>query len=489
MGGTRVPSRTTRRVAAVFVLYAAAASAWMLWARHDVDTEIHRLMVNNPRPPERQEPLVPVTLGRISSSIGVTALGLAGLGLVAMTALALVLRPSGRRGSGDSTNHLPRHGDLAGNLDLTELVGSDNDHDQDSAVTPDARSTDITRQLDAVLEIGIVIIGADGRPRYVGERAVEQLAVDGPADGRDALARRIRPLRDDIAAVLRSGGTRKRTLEIGGSEEAREIEATICRLDGDPAPEVMLLLRDREHLPAIEQSLIEATRLRALAGISLGVAHDLRAPMNAIALNLANFKDSLLTDGELTGTEHAETIEMLEDELHRLQRSLELLLRQTSPWSTEREVFALGELLEEVEMLLQAQARQQHLSLRLERPPHELRVCGHRDWIKQAVVNLVVNAFDATTDGGIDIVLDRIDDEARITVADTGSGVSDAILNRMFEAPGSSKSTGLGIGLMVARSAVEAAEGSLDLTRTGADGTTFEIRLPLAEGSDGGGRA
>jgi len=476
----------------VFVLYAAVAAVWMLWVNRDADTVIRKVVVHDPPPPVgRAQSSSPWAEASLRPSL-LTGVVLAGGALAAMAVLVLVLRPRVGRQSVGEKKRMDRDGDRVEAFDPTKIVGGDDDGNQGIAPSSDGSSKEIKRQLgqlDAVLEIGIIIIGTNGKPRFVGDRAVEQLDISGADVTYDELSRRIRPLLDDINEVARSCGMRKRTLEISGKKGARELEVTICALQASTTPEVMLLLRDLEHLPAIEQSLIEATRLRALARISLGVAHDLRAPMNAIALTLANFKDTLLADGELVGEEHAETVEMLEEELHRLQRSLELLLGQTSPWSTESEVFFLGELLEEVELLMQAQARQQHIALRLEVPPVGLRVRGHPDRIKQAVVNLVVNAFDATTQGGVVIALERIGGDARITVTDSGSGIPDAILDHMFTTPGSSKKTGLGIGLMAARSAVEAAGGSLDLRRTGADGTSFEIRLPLAEGGNGGARA
>jgi signal transduction histidine kinase len=232
-----------------------------------------------------------------------------------------------------------------------------------------------------------------------------------------------------------------------------------------------------------ERSLLEAARLRGLARISLGVAHDLKAPINAIALNLANLKDALVEDGELSGPHHVETLEMLEEELRRLQRSLDLLLAQTAPVAIDAEVFSVAELLEEVEQLLRAQARQQQLTLELVTTADAPAVRGHRDWIKQAVINLVVNAFDATAEGGrVELELAERESRAVITVRDTGIGIPDDVVDRTLRSPGSTKSRGSGIGLLVARSAVETAGGQLELVRTGADGTVFEIRLPAAEG-------
>jgi signal transduction histidine kinase len=206
----------------------------------------------------------------------------------------------------------------------------------------------------------------------------------------------------------------------------------------------------------------------------------LRAPINAVTLNLANIKDSLM---ELTDVpqlaEHGHTIEMLEDELRRLQRAVESLLAQTAPMSPDPETFDVRRVIEDLQFLLAAQARQQRLRLEVSLPPKPAVVTAQRDSIKQAVLNLVVNAFDATPKGGSVAIEVRCGDgRVSIIVADTGVGVPDEIAARLFEMQATTKRTGTGIGLHVARTAVEAAGGSLRLADTGPGGTTFEIRLP-----------
>jgi signal transduction histidine kinase len=215
----------------------------------------------------------------------------------------------------------------------------------------------------------------------------------------------------------------------------------------------------------------------------LGVAHDLRAPINAIVLNLTNLKDSLLEDDGDSGKEHLQTIEMVEDELLRLQRAVESLLGQTAPLGTGASTFDVRDLLEELEFLLHAQARQQRLQFEVSVPNEPALVTASRDSIKQAILNVVVNAFDAASERGrVDLKVVSTHDSVEVLIADSGAGISESISPRLFEMHATTKESGSGIGLFVARSAVESDGGTLQLVRTAPGETVFSIRLPAVEG-------
>ncbi|MEE4273695.1 MAG: HAMP domain-containing sensor histidine kinase [Thermoanaerobaculales bacterium] len=342
------------------------------------------------------------------------------------------------------------------------------------------------RRLDTALEVGIAIVDETGRPRFIGDHARQLLGIldsDEPDDEAERVFGAVRP---SIAAAVNDGESRERVLtmtDCGGA--TRDLEVRIAPLSSNGSSEAIVQLRDGARVELLEQSLLEAARLRALTRLSLGIAHDLRAPMNAIALNLVNLKDGLVDSGWSGADEHGEVIEMLEDELRRLQRSVETLLMQTTPVRMEAEVFSVGDVIDEITGLMQAQARQNYLTLKVVATAGQISVRAHRDWIKQAIINLVVNALDATPKGGtVAIEAAGDDDWAVITVSDTGPGIPRHIAERLFERAATTKPRGVGIGLAMARAAVEAAGGRLELIRSDESGACFEIRLPLKHGEE-----
>jgi signal transduction histidine kinase len=142
-------------------------------------------------------------------------------------------------------------------------------------------------------------------------------------------------------------------------------------------------------------------------------------------------------------------------------------------------------LLADLELLVRPQARQQRLRLEVELPGEPARVVARRDRVQQAILSLLVNAVEATPrDGVVTVELRVVPDWVEVSVRDTGAGVPEDLRGRLFEGgPGS------GLGLVVARAAAEDGSGTLELVRTGPEGSEFRLRLPRAEGATGGHRA
>jgi len=231
-----------------------------------------------------------------------------------------------------------------------------------------------------------------------------------------------------------------------------------------------------------ERFLLEAARLRSLARLHSGFEHDLRASLNALRLNLVNLKDTLHEE-RVAEEEHVRTIEMVEDELLRLQRAVESLLGQTAPLGTGTSTFDVRDLLEELEFLLHGQARQLRLELEVSVPTEPALVTASRDSIKQAILNVVVNAFDAASERGrVDLKVVALPESVEVLIADSGAGIPESISPRLFEMHATTRASGGAIGLFVARSAVESAGGTLQMVRTAPGETVFSIRLPAAEG-------
>ena len=289
---------------------------------------------------------------------------------------------------------------------------------------------------------------------------------------------------ETAARVAETGEPGLTMLEVRASKPPSHLEATVVPAAGVADDSgVVVQIRNLENVRSLRRNLADAARLRVLTRLYLGVAHDLRTPINAIMLNLTNLKDSLLEDEEIHGAEYRRTIEMVEDELRRLQRAVESILGQAAPSATDPSTFDIRNLIEDLEFLLQAQARQQRIDLVVDLPGEPAFVRAPSDAIRQAVLNVVVNAFDAVSERGrVEVRVDAEGNDVRVEVSDSGDGVPDSIAPRLFEMHASTKDSGSGIGLFVARSAIESAGGALDLIQTGSEGTVFEIRLPKAEG-------
>ncbi|MGC1189888.1 MAG: ATP-binding protein, partial [Candidatus Binatus sp.] len=120
-----------------------------------------------------------------------------------------------------------------------------------------------------------------------------------------------------------------------------------------------------------------------------------------------------------------------------------------------------------------------------EAPASPTRVAGDRIQLQQAILNLVLNAFDAVSEKEglreVSISIGEDKDEAKITVRDSGNGVEPAMIAHIFEPFFTTKPKGMGMGLSIVRSIIKAHEGQVSARRNPDHGSTFEIVLPALQ--------
>jgi signal transduction histidine kinase len=328
------------------------------------------------------------------------------------------------------------------------------------------RSADLERglgRLARLLEVGVLVIDAAGKARFVSPRA-RDLAGSGSLD------QLVTDLHERIA-----GGERAFLALRGDTEIAVQVDRVEV---GD----YLVLLRQAGSARALEVDLRLAAQLRSMMHLYRGVAHDLRAPLNALVLNLELLRRSVVTPQPHDDHDRAaqqQWVAVLTEEIERLRRGLEALLAQASPPDREPVLLDVNVVLGQLETLLLPQAKQQDVSIELTRGAEVLLVKALPDQLKQAILNLAVNALEAMPDGGTLALSARgTDKRVLIAVRDTGGGVPEAVRERLFQMHTTTKSTGTGIGLYTAQAIVTAVGGAVRLAATSPEGTCFELDLP-----------
>jgi signal transduction histidine kinase len=170
---------------------------------------------------------------------------------------------------------------------------------------------------------------------------------------------------------------------------------------------------------------------------------------------------------------------VLREELERLDRSLVGLLAETTPAGSGREEFDVRATIQEIERLLLPQARLQHVALEAQLPGMAVRIAGQRDRLKQAILNIAINALDAMSEGGaLEMILEALPEGAQVRISDTGPGIPEEAQGRIFDMHYTTKTTGTGIGLYLARAIVEAHGGEISVENRPGRGSEFRLRLP-----------
>ena len=240
---------------------------------------------------------------------------------------------------------------------------------------------------------------------------------------------------------------------------------------------ILVRLRDPEAQRKIGHELQTADRLAAISRVSGGVAHEVKNPLNAILLHVEVAR-AKLTRGD---TDISQQMEIITREILRLDRVVKTFLDFTRPVELNLNNVSFGDLLREIVELARPQAAARQIRIVVDERADGAEIRVDRDLLKQAVLNVVVNAIDAMPQGGeLRFESSATEDAAEIRVSDTGPGIPTDLRDKIFRLYFTTKKEGSGIGLAMTFRIVQLHDGTIDFTSEPGKGTTFFIRLPLA---------
>jgi PAS domain S-box-containing protein len=240
----------------------------------------------------------------------------------------------------------------------------------------------------------------------------------------------------------------------------------------------LLTMRDAESVRRIEDEIELSRRISASGRVTRGVAHEVKNPINAIVLHLQLLRNKL-QDVDPATSRH---VDIIDSEIHRLDRVVQILVDFTRPRDLHLEETDLRSVLEEVALLAAPDAEQHGVSLVPELPPDPIPVKVDADFIKQAILNVVLNGVQSMPSGGtLAIVAHRNEDAVITEVRDQGTGIPTSVQDKVFELYFTTKKAGSGIGLAQTYQIMMWHYGSVDFESEEGKGTTFRLRLPLAE--------
>jgi signal transduction histidine kinase len=217
--------------------------------------------------------------------------------------------------------------------------------------------------------------------------------------------------------------------------------------------------------------------------IAAGIAHEVRNPLNALQINLGILEQELSEIVPDRSRHVFEVIDRIARELRSLDDFVTEFLRFARPPRLKLEAVAVGPLLADLATFIGPECARKGVSVSVAGEGGPATVAADRLQLKHAVLNLVLNALQATPAGGaIGIETGGDAGALSIVVRDTGEGMPEEVLPRVFDAFFSTREGGTGLGLPIARRIVEAHGGTLVLTSREGAGTVATISLPAASG-------
>jgi two-component system sensor kinase FixL len=249
--------------------------------------------------------------------------------------------------------------------------------------------------------------------------------------------------------------------------------------------------RTETRLQELQTELVHVSRLTALGEMASALAHELNQPLTAIA-NYLKGSRMLLARDDAANPRVTQAVDKAADEALRAGQIIRRLRDFVARGDSEQRVENLPKLVEEASALALVGAREQGVRIQFEFDLQAAWAMADKVQVQQVVVNLVRNAVDALSEPGTP----RRELEVRtraagpalveVTVADTGPGVSAEIMSQLFQPFVTSKRTGMGVGLSISRTIVEAHGGRIWVEPNPGGGAVFHFTLQRAEEATGG---
>lgn len=338
---------------------------------------------------------------------------------------------------------------------------------------------DLQGVLDAVLA-GMVVLDAEGRVELLNAAACRMLETSAQAAAGQAAERLFGP-GHPIALLARGVLGSGRAFTAGELEIERRGEPAL-EVDVSAAPlfdprgardGVVLVLRDRTLQRRLEELASQRERLAAFGRIAAGIAHEVRNPLNAIGLAAQRVERA-----EAAEAESRRLAGVISEEVERLNRLVEEVLRYARPQEARRIRFDGKDLLQAVEYLARPEAEKMGVRLEVHAEPG-LEVDGDPDLLRGAAWNLVRNALQASPQGGkVSVSLSRSGAGAQLEVKDQGPGVPAERRGEIFTPFVSGRADGFGLGLPLALSAAQAHGGTVDVRDAPGGGAMFVMTIP-----------
>lgn len=381
-----------------------------------------------------------------------------------------------------------RGGAILISVDATDVANLQRQSSLDALLSEIVRSTD---------DIAYIAFEEGGVHRAQGTLPDDFAA--SPSTGAGTSERRVdlagRPVLE-LGGPVDTGGTRQAYLRLGmrldrleSAERSTAVRLVISLLAAAALGVLAIGLvwfRRRfgalsiEHARA-QEALRRRDRLAAMGELASTVAHEVRNPLNAIAMSAQRLRKECLDIATVDPREAAdarELVDVIQTEAQRINGKVQQFLEFARPPALNRAVLSVAPWLGAIVSAVKPLAESRHIELRSEVADQNVLLDGEQ--MRQAVENLLRNALEATPEGGeVTLRAQASPRECTIEVRDTGAGIDPAHLPKIFDLYFTTKRNGTGVGLAVTQQIVAAHGGTIDVDSAPGRGTTMRIRIPV----------
>lgn len=240
-----------------------------------------------------------------------------------------------------------------------------------------------------------------------------------------------------------------------------------------------LIMRDFTERHRETQETLESERIAALQLLAAGVAHEIGNPLNSLTIHLQLLERRLRKLPEAERAQFTQPLSVAQEEIKRLDSIVTQFLRAIRPAPLQRAPQDLNSLVRDAADFLAPELKSRNVLLELDLAPGLPVLDVDQDQLKQAFYNIIKNASEAMKQGGLLKIRTGADTEwVTVTFADTGGGMTQEAMARVFEPYFTTKKGGSGLGLMITQRIVRAHGGEVVLESDPGRGLRLSIRIP-----------
>ncbi len=244
------------------------------------------------------------------------------------------------------------------------------------------------------------------------------------------------------------------------------------------------------RLQELQSELVHISRLTAMGEMASTLAHELNQPLSAISNYLKGSRNLLEDRSDENSTTIRNALDKAADQAMRAGQIIRRLRDFVSRGETERHAESISKLVEEASALALVGVKDRGIHVQFQFPPTVDLVLADRVQIQQVVLNLIRNSMDAMETSQVrdlKIVIAPTDkDFVRISVIDTGSGIAPEVAKQLFQPFVTTKRDGMGVGLSISRTIIEAHGGQIWVEQNPSGGTIFHFTLATVSNGDVG---
>lgn len=349
-----------------------------------------------------------------------------------------------------------------------------------------AREKGLLETIFHAIQEGLIVLDEGGRIRYANRAAERFLGFSAEQAEGQPIQRHLRDLDWSAVLGLDEGEWSKlmsREIEITYPEH-RFVDFYVVPLAAVEAEAggAVVILRDVTRERESETRTIESERLNAIMLLAAGVAHEIGNPLNSLTIHLQLMERELRALQPDDAKPIRELLEVAQREVERLDQIISQFLRALRPTQPSFERHSVREVLDQTLEFLKQEIRDRDVLVEVDAADDLPKALIDRAQIKQAFFNIIRNAIQAMSNGGLlKITLASNDRFVIASFKDTGPGIPAENLGSLFEPYFTTKAEGTGLGLMIVQRILRDHGGEIEVHSQVDSGTTFTLYLPRDE--------